>query len=370
MKIKILFFIHDMGHGGAEKVLANLVNNMDYEKYDISIIALFKGGVNEQFLNKEIKYKTIFPKMIPANSKIMKLFSPYFLHKLFIKEEYNIEVAYLEGPDARIISGCRNKHTKTVFWVHCFMHDSKEFAGAFRNFKEATRCYGDFDAGAFVSEEVKTAFNVYNNTAQNRVVLYNTNDTEIIVKKSKEKIEKKAEDVFQIIAIGKIEIIKGFDRLARIHKKLIDEGYRIRTIVLGEGTQKEQIQKYVRDNHITESFKFLGYKTNPYKYIAQSNLFVCSSYSEGFSTATTEALILGIPVVTTQVSGMREMLGGNNEYGLITDNSDEALFRGIKKMLDDKNLYLSYKEKAKMRGKFFEKSNMVRSTEKFLESLL
>ena len=64
------------------------------------------------------------------------------------------------------------------------------------------------------------------------------------------------------------------------------------------------------------------------------------------------------------------MLGGNNEYGLITDNSDEALFRGIKKMLDDKNLYLSYKEKAKMRGKFFEKSNMVRSTEKFLESLL
>ena len=58
MKIKILFFIHDMGHGGAEKVLANLVNNMDYEKYDISIIALFKGGVNEQFLNKEIKYKS------------------------------------------------------------------------------------------------------------------------------------------------------------------------------------------------------------------------------------------------------------------------------------------------------------------------
>ena len=82
--IKVLFLIHDLGHGGAEKVLVNLVNNMDRSKFDVSVISLFGGGVNEQFLNPEIHYRAIFPKVIPGNSKLMKLFSPRFLHKWFL----------------------------------------------------------------------------------------------------------------------------------------------------------------------------------------------------------------------------------------------------------------------------------------------
>ena len=102
--IKILFLIHDLGQGGAEKVLVNLVNNMDLTKFDISVITLFGGGVNEQFLRPEIHYCSIFSKMIPGNSRIMKIFSPDLLHKWFIKEKYDIEISYLEGPSARIIS--------------------------------------------------------------------------------------------------------------------------------------------------------------------------------------------------------------------------------------------------------------------------
>ena len=53
-KKRVLFLIHDLGHGGAEKVLVNLVNNMDRNKFDITVMALFGGGVNEQFLKPEI----------------------------------------------------------------------------------------------------------------------------------------------------------------------------------------------------------------------------------------------------------------------------------------------------------------------------
>ena len=60
MKKKILFLIHDLGHGGAEKVLVNLVNNIDQSKFDISVMALFGGGVNEQFLKPDIHYRAIF----------------------------------------------------------------------------------------------------------------------------------------------------------------------------------------------------------------------------------------------------------------------------------------------------------------------
>ena len=67
--------------------------------------------------------------------------------------------------------------------------------------------------------------------------------------------------------------------------------------------------------------------------MTQSDLFVCSSISEGYSTAVTEALILGLPVVTTDCSGMNELLQGE-KYGIITENSEATLFEGIKQLLD------------------------------------
>ena len=117
-KKRVLFLIHDLGHGGAEKVLVNLVNNMDRNKFDITVMALFGGGVNEQFLKPDIHYRAVFQRMFRGNSHLMKLLSPEHLHKLFIKDQYDLEVAYLEGPSARIVSGCTNKNVKRISWIH------------------------------------------------------------------------------------------------------------------------------------------------------------------------------------------------------------------------------------------------------------
>ena len=155
---KILFLIHDLGHGGAEKVLVNLVNNMDPEQFDITIIAPFSGGVNEQFLKPHIRYQTVFKKAFPGNSHVMKLCSPELLHKWFIKERYDIEVAYLEGPDSRIISGCPNKGTKLISWIHCTMKSAEDIARGFRSAEEAQKCYGKMDTMVFVSQTNRDAF--------------------------------------------------------------------------------------------------------------------------------------------------------------------------------------------------------------------
>ena len=84
-KTKVLFLIHDLGHGGAEKVLVNLVNHLDRNQFDITVLAIFGGGVNAQFLKPDIHYKTCFPKAFPGNRHVMKLFSPRLLHKLLVK---------------------------------------------------------------------------------------------------------------------------------------------------------------------------------------------------------------------------------------------------------------------------------------------
>ena len=131
----------------------------------------------------------------------------------------------------------------------------------------------------------------------------------------------------------------------------------------------QQFEQFSVENRLDDRVTMLGYQTNPYKYVEKCDLFVCSSYSEGFSTAATEALIVGTPVVTTLVSGMKEMLGENNEYGLVTENSEDALYQGIKFFLDNPNLLKQYKKQAEIRGKMFSTANTVQAVEDMLLSL-
>ena len=113
----------------------------------------------------------------------------------------------------------------------------------------------------------------------------------------------------------------------------------------------------------------MGYQTNPYKYVAKSELFVCSSFAEGFSTAATEALIVGTPVCTVNVSGMKEMLGEDNEYGIVTENSEEALYEGIKNIVDDPKKLKHYKRMAQIRGKIFNTQITTEKVEKLFSEL-
>lgn len=369
--IKILFLIHDLGQGGAEKVLVNLVNNMDLAKFEVSVIALFGGGVNEQFLKPEIKYRTVFSKVFPGNSHVMKLFSPESLHDFFIKEKYDIEVAYLEGPSARIVSGCQNKDTKLVSWIHIEQKTKKAVARSFRNFEESNRCYEKFDRIICVSDTVRKAFCSIYNIDHPVEVLYNTNESEEIKKQAAIPLSEQvfSKEEINLIGVGKIVPNKGFDRMARILKRLRDDGYPVHWYALGIGSEKEKIEQYLKQNQLQEYFTFLGYQTNPYQYVAKADLFVCASYAEGFSTAATEALIVGTPVCTVEVSGMKEMLGEKNEWGLVTDNSEEALYYGIRELLEHPEKLTHYKEKAIERGKYFSTEETVCAVEKMLGEL-
>ena len=98
-------------------------------------------------------------------------------------------------------------------------------------------------------------------------------------------------------------------------------------------------------------------------------MFVCASFAEGFSTAATEALIVGTPVCTVEVSGMKEMLGENNEWGIVTENDEDELYRDIKRLMDDPELLARYKEKAAERGTTFSTERTVQAVEDMLLNL-
>lgn len=365
---RILFLIHDLGHGGAEKVLVNLVNNMDRSKFDITVMALFGGGVNEQFLAKHIRLIVCHKKAIRGNSHIMKLFTPKQLYRYYIKERYDVVISYLEGPSARIISGCDDPDTKLVSWIHCTMHSPAQVGGGFRSVKEAECCYNRMDAMVYVAGTVRDAFMQNCKYQGSNHVLYNTNESENILKMSAENTPPPGEG-FRWCGVGKVTENKGFDRMIRIQKRLIEDGCKTHLCILGDGPQRAELESLAKSLGVSNRVTFLGYQTNPYQYVAKCDLFVCASHSEGFSTAATEALIVGTPVCTVEVSGMKEMLGENNEWGIVTENDEDALYQGIKKLLDDPTLLARYKEKAAQRGKMFSTENTVKAVEEMLLSL-
>ena len=192
-----------------------------------------------------------------------------------------------------------------------------------------------------------------------------------ILEKSKEKINltKFKETEVKIVAVGKLLKSKGFDRLLRIMVRLLKEGCKVHLYILGDGPMKSEMRKYITDNYIEEYVDLLGYQLNPYKYIAKCDLFVCASYAEGFSTAATEALILGIPVCTVDVAGMKEMLGENDEYGIIVSNNENALYEKIKLLVERNDLLDHYTRQAKKRGSIFCIEETVSKVEEMLLSL-
>ena len=99
-------------HGGAERVLVNLVNFLDKDKYDVVLQTIFDCGVNKEFLKDTVKYKSNFRRIYRGVTWGMKIFSPRFLYNSLIGEEYDIIVSFLEGPTARILAGCQYKKSK------------------------------------------------------------------------------------------------------------------------------------------------------------------------------------------------------------------------------------------------------------------
>lgn len=363
--IKILFFIETLNGGGAEKVLQNLVNAMNKSEFDITVQTLYPDEAAKN-LADGIKYKYCYPSASGLNQLVMRLETAFGLtYPRHIKGDYDIEVAYLECGSTKIMAGSTNKKAKKIAWVHCDL--SKKFADSADFVHKSKNIYDKFDSIVCVSQSVKEGFEKLFGKDERISVIYNTvNDKEIIRLADADTVVKTEPTV---LAVGRLSKQKRFDRMISAHKKLIDEGVKHRLMIMGEGVERAPLEKLISDLSLSGSVELIGYRENPYPYIKAADVCVCSSDYEGISTFITESLILGKVIVTTDCSGMRELLG-NSEYGIITDSDDKALARGIKALLTDEALKKSYEEKARKRGEDFSEAQLTQITETFLKNLI
>lgn len=228
----------------------------------------------------------------------------------------------------------------------------------------------EFDQTVCVSQYVHDDFCQLLNFPKPCHVLYNTVESDKILAGACETApELKNDGKLRLIAVGTLKQSKGYMRLLRIINRLRDEEHPVHLYILGIGPLQREMENYIQQNRLSDAVTLLGYQTNPYKYVCKCDLFICASFAEGFSTAATEALIVGTPVCTVEVSGMKEMLGENNEFGIVTENNEDALYQGIKELLDQPVLLAHYKAMATERGTMFSTEETVCAVQEMLLNL-
>ena len=365
--IKILFFIETLKAGGAEKVMIDLVNHMDQTKFDITVQTVWPCDA-KKYLASGIRYKSMYAAENKANHLRYRAEAESGLaYRLHIKDDYDIECAYLEMGPTKVLSASTNKKAKKLAWVHCDL--SKKVGNINAFVAKAEKQYRIFDEIICVSENVRESFAQLFGVDTATRVLYNVVDDASIREKAlaalPDGLQKRQ---MTLASLGRLTHQKGFDILLQVHERLIREGFVYDLWIAGEGEDRPKLEQYISERGLEDSVKLLGFRENPYPILEAADLLVCSSRYEGLSTFVTEGLILGKPVVTTDCTGMRELLG-DSEFGLITDMNEDALYDGIRRLLQDEDLRNNYAKKAELRGRDFSTAMLVKKTEDYFMKL-
>lgn len=359
--IKILFFIDKFAYngsiGGAEKVLITLVNHMDPSKFDITVQTLFPDEY-ANLLNPNIKYKYCYPQKTSLAYSIFRVEAQLGLvYALHIKDSYDIEVAYLESETTKVMSASTNKQAKKIAWVHCDFAVAVKDKDAF--IKKAAKQYKKFDKIVCVSEKCRESFVAMFGNDPEVVVVHNVIDDTEILEKANEQLPNNVEkSTFTLCSVGNFTSPKNYIRLLKTAYLLHEDGYIFDLWIVGDGQQRNMIESFIREHQMESYVTLFGFQKNPYPYMKAADLLVCSSDYEGFSTFVSEGLILGKTILTTDCSGMHELLDHYNN-GYITENNDEAFYKGIKRLLDvfpetiGNNVEFSTKQLTKANEDFF-----------------
>lgn len=358
---KLLFLINTLGGGGAEKVLVDLVNTIDKSKYDVTLLSLL-GGVNKKNLSPSVRHRQIIKTESPVLTKLLlifwqKIISYGTFHKIFIGNHYDIEAAYLQGFPTRVIARGKSDAAKLTF-VHGDCSKQWSTKALYKSKVEFLNEYKSFTRVCFVSNVAMSGYEKAIGELDNAMVLHNVLDVDKIRKISHTSIAKPFSDnCLKLITVGRLVKDKNYISLVRACSEL-EKDYSFELFILGEGEQRAEIEKFICENNV-KSVKLIGYQSNPYPYMKQADLFVCSSLYEGYSTAVTESVILGTPVLTTDCAGMDEILE-NGRFGMVVENSYEGLKQGLKELLADNGKLKEYTDRVS------ENSNSL-TNEKLLE---
>ena len=379
---KILISSFDMEVGGVERSLISMLDNFDYDNYDVDLmlyshtgefmdlltdkinllpeikkLASFRKGIDQIIKegNFFIGASRILAKLNGAiRSKIndkdvesviqMQLMWKYSLPLLpKLDKEYDVAISYL-WPHYFIAEKVKAK--RKIAWIHT------DYSTIETDIKEDLKLWDKFDYIMAVSEECKNAFLKKYPALNEKVrVMENITSPDFIKRMSEEDIidEIKKDNSFNLVSVGRLSYAKGIDNAVRALKILHSKGLsNIKWYVVGYGGDEAMIKSLIKENNLEDKFILLGKKTNPYPYMKVCDLYVQPSRYEGKAVTVTEAQILGKPVMITNYTTAKSQVD-NEVNGYITEIGPKGIADGIEKLTNNKVLLKRIEDNCKSR---------------------
>ena len=327
---KILFAAYSLDLGGIETALVTLLKEL-HDKYDITLSLEEKQGMFLKEIPKNIKIITYKPNKnkILIFRKIIN-FCKQLAFKVKYKNKFDFSACFATYSfPASFVARTASKNR--ALWVHNnYLDFYNDDIIQYRKFFKDLKIY-DYNKIVFVAEIDKKLFSAqFPECAKKAVVCNNFIDYENILKKSEEKVEDfKKENLPTFINIGRHdEKQKKLSRIIEASKKLNKEGYKFRVVFVGKGTQTNEYKSLAKN---LKNIEFLGIKQNPYPYLKNSDALIISSDYEGYPVVFVEAKILGIPIITTDVSDSKEDIDG--KFGIVVEKSEKGVYEGMKEFI-------------------------------------
>lgn len=345
-KKKVLFLLEAFDKGGIEKVTLDIVNNLDPEKYDITVQTFWYGGHCQSQVAQHVKViPFFFRRYVRGIIRLIQYLSPRMLYKIFVHGDYDVEIAASDGGAAKVISGSTNKYTKKICWVHMDVVERGSKLKEFANAESAESIYSKFDVIVPVSEACKNQFIKKFGKQYPMAVVRNPMPVEEIRKKAELYVPDFPKDRLNIVCVGRLAEEKGFDRLLEaINNVKANTDRLFHVYIIGEGPERERLERMIVTKDLTMEVTFLGFCDNPYPYMKYADIFLLTSRDESFSLVVGESLIVGTPVIATECSGVREWLG-DDVYGIVLNNSTIGIYNGLMKALNDPKLFEKFKSR-------------------------
>ena len=363
VKILFLIFSYSMG-GGAESLLTNIVNNLNSQKYDISIREIYHYDIKTEQVNANIH---VLPPMeaipTPENrSKKWQIYnSPEVLIDKYVKGDYDLYISFnYQKPTFLLPNG-----TKNIAWIHSDVYDL-----AVPEYKR------DKERQEIAFQNVQKIVSISDITTQSLIDLFPAHADKIfqiwngidIAKVKFGKMEETDVNLEQksIVYVGRLEERKDPVRLIEVLRIIHHSISDVHLYYLGKGELQEEIDKEIKRNKLEKFVHFLGYYQNPFPIIAQAKVNVFLSKTEGFGLGIAEGLCLGVPFVGTDVGALKE-LSNNENCGKIVSSNQEAAKEIIEYLYCDRENVLKECEKSIAR---FDIKTYIKKIECLIDSMV
>lgn len=360
MKKKIIFITQALWIGGIETALVNLLNNFDYDTYDVTCLIIQSSlelanritpkcrivvADRLQTVTFENKYR--FSKLYgliqePETSSRLRKYIWRILQFLFralesqlysnyIKKEFNNEhfdtaVIYTNRVSELAIKSINADRFITFFHHGSFHREYHDMFG----YKKAQKIIVVSES---IKDQIEKAFPLY---VSKIIVLHNIIDIDYIRKRAFEE-SVSFSDGFNIVSCGRLHRDKGFDLAIEACKRLVDDGYtNLHWYVAGEGPESNNLRNLIKKYNISEHFHLLGVKSNPYPYMKAADIFVQPSRFEGYSLTIMEAQVLKLPLLVTRTGGLSQIT--DNINGLLCDVSADSIYGAVKILIENPEL--------------------------------